>query len=108
MGAAALRRAAARLTAAQSRKSWDLTRPLHWYYVSAYILIRVPVDDVGCVVDEDRRELAETMDREFYGNGKEKESQVSLSPELQALVELSKSNPDLLTQFLQTVQTANK
>jgi integrase len=60
------------------------------------------------VVDEDRRKLAAEMERTFYGNGKEKESHEGLPAELQTLMRLTKDNPELLTQFLQSVQSANK
>lgn len=60
------------------------------------------------IMDEDRRTLAEEMDPSFYGNKKEAEPQADTSPELTAMMELLKSNPELLKQALQTVQFANK
>lgn len=60
------------------------------------------------IIDEDRRKLAEEMDANFYGNKKEDEPQTDTSPELDAMLEAFKSNPELLKQVLQTVQFANK
>lgn len=60
------------------------------------------------IMDEDRRKLAEEMDKSFYGNEKEPEPQADTSHELNAMMELFKSNPELLKQALQTIQFANK
>ena len=60
------------------------------------------------VIDEDRRKLAAEMERTFYGNGKEKEPHEGLPDDLQTLMELAKNSPELLTQFIQSVQPANK
>lgn len=59
------------------------------------------------VNDEDRRNLAKEMEKSFYGGGDKKEPHEDLSPELQTIMEHVKDNPDLLTQLLQTIQTAN-
>jgi hypothetical protein len=59
------------------------------------------------ILDEYRRKLAEEMDENFYGNKKESAT-AATTPDLGALVELLKSNPELLQQALQTVQLANK
>ena len=55
------------------------------------------------IVDEDRRKLAATMEESFYGNGPKKEPHDDVSPEMRAFMELAKENPNLLTQFLQSV-----
>jgi len=55
------------------------------------------------IVDEDRRKLAVAMEKNIYGNDKEKKIGEGLSPDLQTLMELAKSNPDLLTQFVQSI-----
>lgn len=60
------------------------------------------------ILDEDRRKLAQEMDESFYGNKKTDEPQADISPELTAMMELFKSNPELLKQALQTIQFANK
>ena len=60
------------------------------------------------IMDEDRRKLADEMESSFYGNKKETEPQADTTPELAAVLELFKSNPELLKQALQTVQFANK
>jgi len=60
------------------------------------------------IVDEDRKKLAVTMEESIYGNGSDKERlHEGPSAELQTLMELAKSNPDLLTQFVQSIQSAN-
>ena len=59
------------------------------------------------IVDEDRKKLAAAMEETIYGNGKEKELHEAASSELQAFMELTKSNPGLLTQFIQAVRAAN-
>jgi len=45
------------------------------------------------------------MEKKFYGN--EKNSSENTQVDLQALIELAKTNPDLLTQIIQSVQPAN-
>ena len=60
------------------------------------------------VIDEDRRKLAQAMEKSFYGNdgassdgsGKKDESHDPLTPELQMVMELAKNNPELLTQIV--------
>ena len=59
------------------------------------------------IVDEDRRKLAEAMERTIYGNGKGKALQEDPSGDLETFMELAKSNPDLLTEFVRSIQSAN-
>ena len=59
------------------------------------------------VVDEDRKKLAEAMERNIYGKGKKKDLNEDHSGDLESLMELAKSNPDLLTQFVRSIQSAN-
>jgi len=59
------------------------------------------------IVDEDRKKLAEAMEKSIYGNGKEKELQEGLSSDLQTIMELAKANPDLLTKVIRDIQSAN-
>ena len=58
------------------------------------------------IIDEDRRELAEAMERNIYGNARVAPSE-DLSQEMQALVELARSNPNLLIEVVRSVQSAN-
>ncbi len=60
------------------------------------------------ILDEDRRKLAEEMDASFYGNKSEEFPQAASTLNLQSILELFKSNPELIAQALQTVQLANK
>ena len=60
------------------------------------------------ILDEDRRKLAQEMDASFYGNKPEETPQTASTPNLAAVLELFKSNPELIAQALQTVQLANK
>lgn len=60
------------------------------------------------ILDEDRRKLAEEMDASFYGNKPDDVPQAPSTPDLAAVLELFKSNPELIAQALQTVQLANK
>ena len=48
------------------------------------------------------------MDASFYGNKPEETPQAALAPYLAAVVELFKSNPELIAQALQTVQRGLK
>ena len=61
------------------------------------------------ILDENRRMIADKMETEFYGKNREKnEPQESNSPQIDTLLKLVQDNPDLLRQFLQSVQLANK
>lgn len=60
------------------------------------------------ILDEDRRKLAQEMDASFYGNKSEEVPQAASTLNLQSILELFKSNPELIAQALQTVQLANK
>lgn len=60
------------------------------------------------ILDEDRRKLAEEMDASFYGNKLDDVPKASSTPDLAAVLELFKSNPELIAKTLQTVQLANK
>lgn len=60
------------------------------------------------ILDEDRRKLAEEMDESFYGNKHEEAAKTVATPGLATVLELFKSNPELIAQALQTVQFANK
>lgn len=59
------------------------------------------------IVDEDRRKLAEEMEVNFYG-GKNVEEKKETTSDVEALIQLCESNPNLLKQLLQSVQLANK
>ena len=59
------------------------------------------------IVDEDRKKLAEAMEKNIYGNGKKKEPHEGLSQDLQTFMELAKDNPDLLTKVVRSIQFAN-
>ncbi len=58
------------------------------------------------ILDEDRRKLAEEMDAQFYGN-KKAEPAPEATPSADAVLELLKSNPELLQKALQSIQFAN-
>jgi len=53
------------------------------------------------IVDEDRRHLADEMERQFYQGETE-----STSPDLQAVIQLLAANPDMLKQVLAAAQGA--
>jgi len=59
------------------------------------------------IIDEDRRKLAEMMERNIYGNGIANELHPGSPSELQTLMELTKSDPSLLTKVIQDIQSAN-
>lgn len=60
------------------------------------------------ILDENRRQIAEKLDTEFYGRETKSEPQENVPEELQTLLKLAQENPQLLTQILQSVQAANK
>ena len=61
------------------------------------------------ILDEDRRRLADEMEQSFYKGKTEETSQATTSaPDLQAVVNLLNSNPELLKKALESVQFANK
>ena len=61
------------------------------------------------ILDENRRMIADKMETEFYGKNREKnEPQESSTAQVDTLLKLVQDNPDLLQQFLQSVQLANK
>ena len=62
---------------------------------------------VAHIIDEDRRKLAEMMERNIYGNGIANELHPGSPSELQTLMELTKSDPSLLTKVIQDIQSAN-
>ena len=53
------------------------------------------------IVDEDRRHLADEMERQFYQGQTE-----STNPDLQAVIQLLTANPDMLKQVLAAAQGA--
>ena len=59
------------------------------------------------ILDENRRQIAEKLDTEFYGREEKSEPQKSVPAGIQALLKLAEENPELLTQILQSVQAAN-
>ena len=59
------------------------------------------------IVDEDRRKLAEAMEKNIYGNGKKEEPHERVSLDLQSFMELAKGNPDLLIEIVRSIQFAN-
>ena len=61
------------------------------------------------ILDENRRMIADKMETEFYGKNREKtEPQESSTAQVDTLLKLVQDNPDLLQQFLQSIQLANK
>nr|WP_243150263.1 tyrosine-type recombinase/integrase [Acutalibacter sp. 1XD8-36] len=61
------------------------------------------------ILDENRRMIADKMETESYGKNREKnEPQESQTAQVDTLLKLVQDNPDLLQQFLQSVQLANK
>jgi len=59
------------------------------------------------IVDEDRKKLAEAMEENIYGNGRDKKPNDGLSSELKAIMELAKGSPDLLIKVVQSIGSAN-
>ena len=59
------------------------------------------------ILDEDRRRLAEEMETQFY-QAKKEDQKPADAQDLQAVIQLLASNPELLQQALVAAQLANK
>lgn len=57
---------------------------------------------------KNRKTASEKMDAFLTGKEEKKEPHEETSPDVKELMELARENPDLLTQFLQSIQRANK
>jgi len=60
------------------------------------------------ILDEDRKNLADAMEENFYGGKKKKTLHEDSSEDFEVLMEHCRNNPDLLTQLLKSIQPANK
>lgn len=87
-----------------------LSLPENWDYTTKGLarICRDGVDSIAHILDEDRRRLADEMEQSFY-KGKTEEPEPTAVPALdvQAIMSLVNSNPELFKKVLESVQLAN-